>query len=566
MPDIFLGEFSIDTDPPTINTRFPANGSTDVAPSTNVSFNIIDFGGAGVDTATLNVTFNGIPVILSGVFENGYVGTLTAIADGYAVLINPNVNFPFSSLMVVTVTAADLNPLPNVMPPEVWAFNMADSPDIVPPQVVNNSPVGPHRPLNAHILLDIVDPTELPLLPGSVVIRVQGVIVFQGELQQGGYTVTATPIANGVRYDILAPFDWLPGELVEVRVNAADAFNVMPTFVWTFVGTTVGIEVCNPAPLLPVEVRLLSPLPTQGLETLRLGVLQLITRDPMLEHRVRGLLLTAHKNDFAPALADVLSVPPAILGETICKRRRLFDLDADVRKLSFALTAARHELRAMGLSQTYQQLIETRTLSASPQQRVDAACATLLFASIMLLQPPTQAVTTILLDTTQVAKPLPPPSFSVLPAVVDVPQMLAPLLPVELRLLKPFNQTGLETLRRALLEATSRETQMDRRARAVLLIAHLNDFRPVFADVLPVPAATLNESIGRRRRLFEMNADVRLLEAALQQAQRELGALGLSRSYLDLIASRVSSNSPQHRVSAACAILLFGAMLAEATQ
>jgi len=138
----------------------------------------------------------------------------------------------------------------------------------------------------------------------------------------------------------------------------------------------------------------------------------------------------------------------------------------------------------------------------------------------------------------------------------------APLTPVELRLLTSFNQVGLETLRKGLLSSISLATGVELRARAVTLTAHQNDFRAVFTDVLRLPAAVLREGVTKPRSVFDIRADVALLREALQQAQAELRSLGLSQGYLDLIDTRLSSNSPQQVVNAASAVLLFGAMLA----
>jgi hypothetical protein len=141
----------------------------------------------------------------------------------------------------------------------------------------------------------------------------------------------------------------------------------------------------------------------------------------------------------------------------------------------------------------------------------------------------------------------------------------APLLPVEQRLLTPFNQRGLEVLRQGVLAVICTAGDVEVRIRAVLLTAHQNDFRPVFADVLYVPPSILREQIIKPRSLFLIHAQIAPLQEALDQAQRELNTLGLSNGYLELIASRVRSRSPQQVVNAACAILLFGAMFAPGT-
>ena len=140
----------------------------------------------------------------------------------------------------------------------------------------------------------------------------------------------------------------------------------------------------------------------------------------------------------------------------------------------------------------------------------------------------------------------------------------APLLPVEERLLTPFNQAGLETFRKTMLASVSAATTLELRVRATLLTAHQNDFRAVFADVLTVPASILAESIIKPKKLFDVHASVSLLREVGSQALRELRGLGLSKGYADLIDERLQSSSPQYVVTAAAAVCLLGGMLAGA--
>jgi len=501
MPEIFLGTLSIDTDPPVVSNRFPASGATEVAIASNVSFDLTDTE-TGVNTASVSVTLNGVPAITLGVFQPGFTGSFTPIANGYTVTINPSADFALHSIVTVVVNGADLNILPNYMAPDTWSFDTLDdntAPTVInntpnglgpgnagfplesqiafdiidngfngvdlnsvvvviegttvyqnsgqlagyivvvtplgngyhfnvtapanwgpgqtvnitvtgqdtyavpnvmapfswsflslldntPPHVEDNAPVGLYRPLNEHIRFDLIDTSLLGVDPASTVVRVDGNVVWQNQVAQGGFTVVVTSVSGGFHYDLAAPFDWIPGVSVTVSVDADDTVNTMPTFSWSFVGTTVGLEKCNPAPLLPVEERLRTPLVTPALEELRRAVLTRISRDSMLDHRIRGVLLTAHANDFGPVFADVLFVPDTILGEIICKRRKLFDLYRELVPYTPVMLRAIPELNAWGLSRGYLELIDARVRSTSPQQVVGAACAILLFGAV--LQPP----------------------------------------------------------------------------------------------------------------------------------------------------------------------------------
>ena len=382
MPYVYYGPFDVnmDQDPPYVTNRIPASGAVNVLISANVYFEIIDVGTSGVSPSTINVDFNGTPVLINSVFQAGFAGTITPVVGGYAVFINPTSDLPPPGPVIVNVTAQDLAVPANVVN-DTWSFTLLT--DGTPPHVENNAPVGLYRPLNEHITFDLIDTITIGVDPTSTEIRVDGAVAWTGLVTQNGFVVVVTPIAGGYSYDVTAPYDWTPGAIVTVEVDASDSINDMATFSWQFTGTLVGLEKCNPAPLIPVEVRLRDPFLRPRNEELRRHVLTIISRDRMLDHRIRGVLLTAHFNDFRPVFADVLAVPPPIFLEAICKRRKLFDLYRDLLPFQPTMHAAVLELQAQGLSQGYVQLIDERIFSHSPQQVVDAACAILLFAALL---------------------------------------------------------------------------------------------------------------------------------------------------------------------------------------
>lgn len=145
---------------------------------------------------------------------------------------------------------------------------------------------------------------------------------------------------------------------------------------------TYGAPITNMAPLLPTEVRLRYPFKTPGLEELRRGVLQAISGADQLDQRIRGVLLTANQNDFVPIFADILYIPREITREVIAKRRRLFNTMAELDRYPLAIRLSLQELRALGIADEYVTVIETRYRSPSPQYRLSAICALLLFAAL----------------------------------------------------------------------------------------------------------------------------------------------------------------------------------------
>lgn len=136
-----------------------------------------------------------------------------------------------------------------------------------------------------------------------------------------------------------------------------------------------------------------------------------------------------------------------------------------------------------------------------------------------------------------------------------------PLIPVEERLLLPFQTEGLEALRVGVLKAICSASNEENRVRAILLTTQTNDFRAVLLDVLVIPSRLLAEPIIKPRAVFAVDVALNLLREAQRRAQRELGVLGLSKGYQDLLDARVTGSLPQYRVSAACATLVFAALL-----
>lgn len=375
-----------DTSAPVLSNPAPIGlGYLDAgyARNSHVTFDITDVGFSSVSLSSVVVTVEGLIVFTGGAAANGYTVIVTPIPHGFHFDVAAPALWDLGQTVDVSVDAADNYAPANVMPTTSWSFLALV--DDAPPQVVNNAPVGLLRPLDEHIRFDVIDTTLLPLIPGSVVVRVNGVIVWQNLLPENGYTVVVTPIPGGFHYDVQSPFDWVPGGLVTVSVDATDSINVMPTTTWTFVGTTAALERCNPAPLLPVEIRLRSPFTQNNLERMRRSVLTHISRDHMLDHRIRGTLLTAHFDDFRPVLTDVLFVPAPILAEIICKRRKLFAQYTDLLPLRTDARAALEELRKMGLSEGYLQLISSRLEGTSPQQYIGALCAMLLLGALLSL-------------------------------------------------------------------------------------------------------------------------------------------------------------------------------------
>lgn len=119
--DVYSFTCVLDTTDPTITGRDPAASEIEVDKDTNIYFELDDTQ-SGVDSATLTVTIEGGNAILSGVFQSGYTGTISADGLGFNVTINPDVNFSYSQVVNVVVDVDDN--VGNSMPQSVYSFTI----------------------------------------------------------------------------------------------------------------------------------------------------------------------------------------------------------------------------------------------------------------------------------------------------------------------------------------------------------------------------------------------------------------------------------------------------------
>jgi hypothetical protein len=75
--------------------------------------------------------------------------------------------------------------------------------------------------LDADILLEIWD-TDTGVDASTVVIKVDGLTAWTGDLQQSGFVVTKTVFTGGIRYLINPDVDFKPTVAIEVEVAADD--------------------------------------------------------------------------------------------------------------------------------------------------------------------------------------------------------------------------------------------------------------------------------------------------------------------------------------------------------
>lgn len=112
---------SLDSTPPEISNVFPVASSVDASRSTGISFTITD-GGIGVDLTSLNVSVGSLPAISTGTFQSGFSGTITAVSNGYDIVITPSFSIGYDQTVLVEVYVQDLAPTFNFVD-ESWEFS-----------------------------------------------------------------------------------------------------------------------------------------------------------------------------------------------------------------------------------------------------------------------------------------------------------------------------------------------------------------------------------------------------------------------------------------------------------
>lgn len=245
MSDLFLGEFSTDLTPPEVTNPYPAPPDYAFPKDYTVEFDITDTE-TGVDTASLNVSLDGVPAIVDGVFQGpDYGGTISGPVDGtYHVEITTHPDFDSYASVEVTVDAQDLAPIPNVMSQYVWSF---DTEDYEPPYVDSGwAPTGTGVPVTALVAFTIkddgagVDLDTLNVTVGGVPAIVGG--AFQAGFQGGASAIddSLAPQVYGVVIDASPDYDeWTTYEVI---VNADDLAVAGPVHEALFDGGSTAVE------------------------------------------------------------------------------------------------------------------------------------------------------------------------------------------------------------------------------------------------------------------------------------------------------------------------------------
>ena len=229
-PTIFDWTFkTLDATAPAITNNAPTG--TGIVRDSDVEFDITDTM-SGVDTATLDVTVDGLDAIIDGVFQTGFTGSILDMGGGtWHVTIDPDDIFPNYAPVLVNIDVEDVSGNPVNF---FWSFTTEDD---VAPVVSANTPTGTNVPTSTNIAFDITD-DGMGIASSAITVTINGDTalvagVFQSPYDGPGSAITTIAGGRHVVIDPSADLDAF--EVYTVDVDAQDlAGNVMTTFSWFF--------------------------------------------------------------------------------------------------------------------------------------------------------------------------------------------------------------------------------------------------------------------------------------------------------------------------------------------
>lgn len=138
----------------------------------------------------------------------------------------------------------------------------------------------------------------------------------------------------------------------------------------------------KPMPTLPVEDRMLQPFPSPALEAVRRMVLTANSGGPP-EEQARVVLRRATESDLGVIFKRLYVAPASFATESLPNPRRFIDADLALRGLSSLMPVVHRELRDLGLSRSYQDLLQTYLESTDFVARVTGFCAILVLTAYL---------------------------------------------------------------------------------------------------------------------------------------------------------------------------------------
>lgn len=148
---------------------------------------------------------------------------------------------------------------------------------------------------------------------------------------------------------------------------------------------TVGVDGCWIGVSSAFELRLRTPLPTYGLESLRQRFMFFVTNSHEPVKSARVVLQMAFETEMKATLVKLIDLPADVMRSNVCQRRGFIPIDRDMAAMRFLVEPALNELAAVpNVPVEYVDLIRRYAISDYPRYRVCAIADALCLAAVVL--------------------------------------------------------------------------------------------------------------------------------------------------------------------------------------
>lgn len=365
-----------DNEAPYLSAQDPFPSETGVSPITRVKLRVND-DGIGVDPPTVTIVIDGDTAWASGALQAGFNGTATPFGGGIEYDLQRNIPLPPLSTVDVDVLADDFsaNSLNTT-----YSFDTALD---LPPEFENLDPeenssnVSPDKVVS----FDIVD--NVAVDPTKTLIFVNGLLAYENEVAENGYSVVRTPVTFGYRYKVTPPLGWSFGTDVVFDVTARDTLNTLGQKAWTF--AVAEDPTCFAGPLNATEEALLSPFTSlDHTERLRKALLLAATTRPDSITAARVVYMNGHSQELTPVLRGMVATPTdAERAARLCNRSTHLAISNALRRKINLLPGAIRELQGLGLPREHVAMLNAYAAEDQPNTEVPLACLIVLLAKAL---------------------------------------------------------------------------------------------------------------------------------------------------------------------------------------
>jgi len=234
---------------PELQNLDPSSGQTGVPPNTDISFDIIDSGGSGIDELSVQITIDGRIAWQDDTEQDGYTVTKSSVSGGFNYSINPDNDFSVGATVQVDVYAEDNGGPPNVLDTS-YTFDIEGVP------IISNRDPAPDETevsVDKVVSFDVTD-EDGNLRLDTTVITIEGNTAYTSEAFVAPYdggSSAVTPIVDGYTFEIDKTGSYDEYSTITAAAYAEDTQGGILDTSWSFFtedNTEPVLQNQNPAP------------------------------------------------------------------------------------------------------------------------------------------------------------------------------------------------------------------------------------------------------------------------------------------------------------------------------